>query len=358
MAKDNKYTDLSSRLNPTTLFGFSIFLGIVFILTGTYWKSPYLNLVLPVGVMIVYTYVINQDTSDALSIEQKADSVYYMGFILTLVAMTASLVVLAFEDQLKFNSVVINFGLALATTILGLTIRIIWLQLSSQSLSDAESILKERIIKRSQELQDQTEKVVGSMTALSNQLSKVSEPLKDNFNQLTSALDVSQEVNQNLVDLNKSIGQVSQNLGSITSSTERLEMGVSRLTQTLSSDAITDIESLSSTANNANPNIKELNQEILSTADSFSNLNQAISSELLANIKYISNSANEAKPAIDELDRKISSTTDSLNESLKTLQNNIAKTDNMITQSEANMKSAGSILNRLTLSVRRFFERN
>ena len=95
-----------------------------------------------------------------------------------------------------------------------------------------------------------------------------------------------------------------------------------------------------------------------STADSFSNLNQAISSELLANIKYISNSANEAKPAIDELDRKISSTTDSLNESLKTLQNNIAKTDNMITQSEANMKSAGSILNRLTLSVRRFFERN
>ena len=160
----------SGSMNPTNLFGFSIVAGILTILVGTYYSNVVINIVFPVGIMLYYAYTINKDTSESLSIEQKADSVYYMGFILTLVAMTASLVALDTNEEFRFNVIVINFGLALATTILGLTIRIIWLQLSSQDLADAESILKERILRRSQDLQDQTEKVVGSMTALSNQL--------------------------------------------------------------------------------------------------------------------------------------------------------------------------------------------
>ena len=149
----------SGSMNPTNLFGFSIGAGILTILVGTYYSNVVINIVFPVGIMFYYAYTINKDATESLSIEQKADSVYYMGFILTLVAMTASLVALAYDDELRFNAIVINFGLALATTILGLTIRIIWLQLSSQDLADAESILKERILKRSQDLQDQTEKV-------------------------------------------------------------------------------------------------------------------------------------------------------------------------------------------------------
>ena len=81
-----------------------------------------------------------------------------MGFILTLVAMTASLVALAYDDDLDLM-LLLSTGLALATTILGLTIRIIWLQLSSQDLADAESILKENI-KKVAGSQDQTEKLL------------------------------------------------------------------------------------------------------------------------------------------------------------------------------------------------------
>jgi len=315
MAEDNKFFDFdSNKVNPTNLFGFSIVGGMISIALGTYFESWLLNIGLPIGIMFYYIHTINQDTSDSLSIEQKADSVYYMGFIFTLIAMTASLVALAYREELKFDSIVMNFGLALATTILGLTVRIIWLQLSSQSLSDAESILKERIIRRSQELQDQTEKVVGSMTALSNQLAKISEPLKSNFDQLTNALDVNEEINQNLMDLNRSIEIASENLRSIGSSSERLNVGVSKL-------------------------------------------NQAINDDLISNIDSLSSSASKAQPKINELDQEISSTVDSINDSLETLNNNIKTTDDMITQSKANMESAGSILNRLSFSVRRFFER-
>ena len=132
----------SKNMNSTNLFGFSIFAGIASIFLGTYFSNWILNIAIPIAIMLFYSWKINKDASDTLSIEQKADSVYYMGFILTLVAMTSSLVALAYDDALQFNAIVINFGLALATTILDLAIRIMWLQLSSQDLADAEANLE------------------------------------------------------------------------------------------------------------------------------------------------------------------------------------------------------------------------
>ena len=151
MAEDEKNIwdkDEKTELSPTNLFGFSILAGIAAILIGTNIENVWINIAVPLAVMAYYSYTLNQDDSDVLSREQKADSVYYMGFIFTLVAMTASLVVLAQgEGEINIRSVVDNFGLALATTIFGLTIRIIWLQISSQSDRDNDLILKEKLKK-------------------------------------------------------------------------------------------------------------------------------------------------------------------------------------------------------------------
>ena len=202
----------SKNMNSTNLFGFSIFAGIASIFLGTYFSNWILNIAIPIAIMLFYSWKINKDASDTLSIEQKADSVYYMGFILTLVAMTSSLVALAYDDALQFNAIVINFGLALATTILGLAIRIMWLQLSSQDLADAEANLKDKILKRAQELQDQTEKIVGTMTALSNQLNKVSEPLQANFSQLVTTMNISDGITTKLQQLEQSTHSAAQSL--------------------------------------------------------------------------------------------------------------------------------------------------
>ena len=229
----------SSSLNAAQLFGFCILIGGISIIVGTVfgtsswipaWFAMMINFGLPVFVILFYSYSVNKDTSDTLSIEQKADSVYYMGFILTLFAMTASLIALAASDELVFNAIVINFGLALTTTILGLSIRIMWLQLSSQSLADAESILRQKIMRRSQDLQDQTEKVVGSLTALSNQLATVSEPLKQSFNSLGN-LDTSAE-------------SASQSLTQIAGLADRLETSVSLLQENVDSDMVKNVEDL------------------------------------------------------------------------------------------------------------------
>lgn len=314
---DNKdpWKSESKPLSPTNLFGFSLIGGIASIFFGTYISSWVFNIAVPIGIMLYYSYTINKDTSDILSIEQKADSVYYMGFILTLVAMTASLIALANDDALRFNTIVINFGLALATTILGLAIRIMWLQLSSQSLADAESILKEKIVKRSQDLAEQTENVVGSMTALSNQLNKVSEPLKNNFDKLAMTMDINDQIINKLRQLDQSAETAAQSLQLI-----------STLAQNL---AVSSVD-----------------------------LKRNVDDETIQSINNLKTSIIHTIPQVTELDSEISHSVNSIKESLDVLQENIRKTDEMIANSQRNLEKNDSIFQKLSSSIKSLLNRD
>ena len=314
---DNKdpWKSESKPLSPTNLFGFSLIGGIASIFFGTYISSWVFNIAVPIGIMLYYSYTINKDTSDILSIEQKADSVYYMGFILTLVAMTASLIALANDDALRFNTIVINFGLALATTILGLAIRIMWLQLSSQSLADAESILKEKIVKRSQDLAEQTENVVGSMTALSNQLNKVSEPLKNNFDKLAMTMDINDQIINKLRQLDQSAETAAQSLQLI-----------STLAQNL---AVSSVD-----------------------------LKRNVDEETIHSINNLKTSIIHTIPQVTELDSEISHSVNSIKESLDVLQENIRKTDEMIANSQRNLEKNDSIFQKLSSSIKSLLNRD
>ncbi len=262
-------------MNSTNLFGFSIFAGIASIFLGTYFSNWILNIAIPIAIMLFYSWKINKDASDTLSIEQKADSVYYMGFILTLVAMTSSLVALAYDDALQFNAIVINFGLALATTILGLAIRIMWLQLSSQDLADAEANLKDKILKRAQELQDQTEKIVGTMTALSNQLNKVSEPLQANFSQLVTTMNISDGITTKLQQLEQSTHSAAQSLQIIASMAENLAKSSSDLNGAIDTEVIKNINNLNKSIINIQKNIQKTDKMVIEREETFKSHNQA-----------------------------------------------------------------------------------
>ena len=286
----------SEQLNASQVFGMSMFAGIAAIGIGAYIDNAWVTLLVPIGVMLYYINTVRNDNVSDVSVEQKADSVYYMGFIFTLVAMTASLVALANSgEDLEFRPVVTNFGLALSTTILGLIIRIIWLQLSAQSLDDAESILKERIIRRTQELQEQTERIVASMTALSSQMASVAEPLQTNFEHLAKSFDISKKINENLEELNTSAEIISETFQSFANKLETMNPSVERLNSnvhsavqipltvnedlqkigTSSQNLKSDFESLSSSAVNIEPKIEDLNNKI---ALSIEYVNSAVSS--------------------------------------------------------------------------------
>ena len=125
-------------LKPSYLFAGTLLAGfLLIVLTG---NNITFNVLSMIAIMAFYIYFIYNNENVSISKEQKADSCYYLGFILTLIAMINTLISLDVDNiDTIFNSVVRDFGLALVTTLVGLVARIIWLQLASRNAFDAIS---------------------------------------------------------------------------------------------------------------------------------------------------------------------------------------------------------------------------
>ena len=309
-------------LKASQVFGFSMFAGIAAISIGAYVDNPWITLLVPIGVMVYYINTVRNDNLSDVSVEQKADSVYYMGFIFTLVAMTASLVALANSgEDLEFRPVVTNFGLALSTTVLGLIVRIIWLQLSAQSLDDAESILKERIIRRTQELQEQTERIVASMTALSSQMASVAEPLQTNFEHLAKSFDISQKVNKNLEELNTSAEIISETFQSFANKLETMNPSVERL----------------------NSNVHSAVQIPLTVNEDLQKIGTS-SQNLKSDFESLSSSAIDIEPRITDLNNKIALSIEYVNSAITSLENSVTSTSQIIENNKSDINKINKII--------------
>lgn len=97
--------------------------GVLGVCLPQYFNLPLLAVVLPLLCMILYTWGGYLQSVNSSFIEQFADSVYYLGFLLTLVALVVSLYFYQ-SDTLEAGLLTANFSLALITTIFGLSVRI------------------------------------------------------------------------------------------------------------------------------------------------------------------------------------------------------------------------------------------
>ncbi|MCK5354114.1 MAG: hypothetical protein KAJ63_03275 [Methyloprofundus sp.] len=97
--------------------------GVLSVCLPQFFDLPLLAVVLPLLCMIIYTWVGYLHSEDSSFMEQFADSVYYLGFLLTLVALVISLYFYQ-SDTLEAGVLTANFSLALITTIFGLAVRI------------------------------------------------------------------------------------------------------------------------------------------------------------------------------------------------------------------------------------------
>ncbi len=142
----SKLTKSLENLNYRNIFGLAFVLGTISITLGWKLDSLYLcGVVLPILCMLAYSSLGFIEKKNDTLIEQFADSIYYLGFLLTLVALIVSLVDLS-EAEYSLNGVGSRFGIALATTVLGLFLRII-LTNFRESFSDKKVILEEQLAK-------------------------------------------------------------------------------------------------------------------------------------------------------------------------------------------------------------------
>tara|TARA_B100000315_G_scaffold215060_1_gene213971 strand:- start:243 stop:1499 length:1257 start_codon:yes stop_codon:yes gene_type:complete len=182
------------------IFGLTFLIGATFIVLGWLLDSKYLcGVVLPVLCMLAYSSLgFIEEKNDTL-IEQFADSIYYLGFLLTLVALIVSLVVLS-ENEYSLEGVGSRFGVALVTTVLGLFLRII-LTNFRENFSDQKVIREEQLAK--------------SMKDFSRQVTIHARTLRTSTELYNSSMELSTN------SMNKSMAKLTSELDSV--STKGLE---------------------------------------------------------------------------------------------------------------------------------------
>jgi len=119
----------SFQSRRTVFKGKAFFLGAASVGTVLIFLAEPLNssflfgVVGPILVMLVYIFFGLNDFVEGTDSESFADSIYYLGFVLTLVSLSAALVYLRNENP-ELGPLVSKFGLALLTTIIGLSVRV------------------------------------------------------------------------------------------------------------------------------------------------------------------------------------------------------------------------------------------
>ena len=111
------------QLSVRVLFLIAVALGSLSVLVGLALDSSLLAITLPVLVMGGYILAVTRWQTDMPQMVV-GDSCYYLGFILTLVSLVASLVSLSGSSEIEMSNIVGTFGAALLTTIVGLIARL------------------------------------------------------------------------------------------------------------------------------------------------------------------------------------------------------------------------------------------
>ncbi len=123
-SKNSKIRPRDSLLKGKPVFVATLAIGSLSIFGSDPMSSPFfLGVFIPLLCMAIYLFFGLNGLIDTVDTETFADSVYYMGFLLTLISLSAALFYLRNENP-ALGLLVSKFGLALLTTIVGLGVRV------------------------------------------------------------------------------------------------------------------------------------------------------------------------------------------------------------------------------------------
>ncbi|MFB2563548.1 hypothetical protein [Rhizobium sp. IMFF44] len=127
---------------PMVLFASITIGGMIFIWSSKLmgWSLPIVTGV-PLVLMAIYFIVSLAVAGFRLHNEQAGDNLYYMGFLFTLSSLGVSLYLFAGETSIE--TIVRNFGIAVTSTIAGVTLRILFNQMRRDPIDIERSVRHE-----------------------------------------------------------------------------------------------------------------------------------------------------------------------------------------------------------------------
>ena len=142
----------SSRgIDANRLWWGGFIIGSSLIMISAWVPMPWfyiVGLVAPLSVLLGYAWLGWNHIRKTEDQAQFADSVYYLGFLFTLVTLAFALIFLATSadwEQVPLAQLIARFGLALGTTIVGLAIRVAWVN-TLKSMHDARTNSEQALV--------------------------------------------------------------------------------------------------------------------------------------------------------------------------------------------------------------------
>ena len=128
MASTNRLRDVPPGLSSGLLFFAVVMSGAGYIVYSKLHEFSALQVTLvPVLIMIAYALALGLARLFRLRDDQSGDNLYYMGFLFTLTSLAVSLY--QFSSAGSAEQIVQNFGIAIGSTIAGITLRIFFNQM-------------------------------------------------------------------------------------------------------------------------------------------------------------------------------------------------------------------------------------
>lgn len=127
---------------PMALFASTTIGGMVFIWTAKLYDWSLITVtIVPLLLMAIYFVASLAFGGFRLQNEQAGDNLYYMGFLFTLSSLGVSLYLFAGETSI--DTIVRNFGIAVTSTIAGITLRILFNQMRRDPMDIERSVRHE-----------------------------------------------------------------------------------------------------------------------------------------------------------------------------------------------------------------------
>ncbi|MBY5389754.1 hypothetical protein [Rhizobium leguminosarum] len=184
---------------PLVLFALTTIGGMVFIWTAKLWGwSTAVVTVVPLLLMATYFLASLLLAGFRLHNEQAGDNLYYMGFLFTLSSLGVSLYLFAGETSI--DTIVRNFGIAVTSTIAGVTLRILFNQMRRDPLDIERSARHElaEMTRRVRTELDSSAREFSNYRRVSNQM------LSEGFD------EIARQAEKNGEDIRKAIESLSK----------------------------------------------------------------------------------------------------------------------------------------------------
>lgn len=289
----------------------------IFLVRTFTFDSLVFQMTVPGLVIVLYSVLIFQKGKNVLSQDQLGDSVYYLGFILTLWALILALYDLS-EDP-KAEDIISKFAIALVTTVVGIFVRVFMSQFAPAQ-EDINEMSEKMLSDTALNLKTQLDVTITTFTGLIDELSrKTSETLEKN------SLELSTFLKENSEEFSKASKKIINNLNN---ASDTLIQKSSSLDKTL--------EGLNNTTENFNENLNALNsaltqnnpaKEISNLQDVFENMSKSMESykeivttdlkEISSNKKEIFKSLEESREALQKMYNNMSNMSDLIVSKLK-----------------------------------------